>query len=138
MIARSVLIWALFVVGSAGFTRAEINVSAIYSDASAQALAHCVGGATGLEDLVACAKPYFARCLEVLDDDLFSDCRRTALLWWADRVEEAREIDSVRAKHIALKAERMRCRDTFTLIGDYVCEERKRTLVFVTVLLENL
>ena len=138
MNVRPVFIWALGMAVSTGFASADIDMSEIYSDTSAESLTHCVGSATSPEDVMACAEPYIARCLEVLDDDLFSDCRRTALLWWADRVEEAREIDAVRTKTIALKAERMRCGDTFTLMGDYMCEEKKRSLVYFTVMLEQL
>ena len=123
---------------STGFASADIDISELYSDASAESLTHCVGSVNSPEDLMACAEPYVARCLEVMDDNLLSDCRRTALLWWADRVEEAREIDAVRTKTIALKAERMHCGDTFTLIGDYMCEEKKRSLVYLTVMLEQL
>lgn len=135
---RPVFIWALGMAFSTGIASADVDMSERYSDTSAEALTNCVGSATSAEDVMACAEPYFGGCLEFLDDDLFSDCRRTALSWWADRVEEARAIDPVRTKTIAIEAERMRCGDTFTLMGDYMCEEKKRALVYFTVMFEQL
>ena len=78
------------------------------------------------------------RCLEILDETLFSDCRRTALLWWDDRIEDLREIDPVRVKHLELEAERMPCADSFSLTANYACEEQRHSVVFITFMIAHL
>lgn len=133
MRAKCVSLWALSLIFSVGPSGAEIDIPEVYSAASAQALTQCVRRASSAESVFACATPYLFRCLEILDESLFEDCRRTALFWWNDRVEEARELDPVAVKQLELKVERMPCSD-FTLLGDYGCQERKYGVIYTTVM----